>query len=369
MIQKESNPKISNDQIEAAFPIPVNLSRKERRFEARYRRLEAKDQPESKNKVKLRVIEEVFDEVDELGELQKHLKQNQQAQHNRQIKYRLYRIVKNTGASEEFSRRVFLPGDDTKGIWSQFLREVNEDNLKRNWSLINNLDDSIHRMPEYEDEEEKELVRQMVSAQAPLEEIFREILRSRQASIELLQMQINYLSGQRAEKARTDDDRTKTIEDQPQIIVETAEDEIKGVTSSESAVVEEDIRKTKTETFSLSGWKIFYTTRFWSDNPNHLERLPTDSRDNAEQTLSRLGRADISISVGSIIRALEFHLLDKDVIQKALSTRNKYAPDEIRKWVKVKRGKDRIGILIDEEVPNRAIFFVGGRDEVYRNLN
>ena len=38
------------------------------------------------------------------------------------------------------------------------------------------------------------------------------------------------------------------------------------------------------------------------------------------------------------------------------------------RWVKVKRGKDRIGILIDEEKPNTAIFFVGGRDIVYRGL-
>lgn len=369
MVPIENEPKMPEGQLEAAFPIPDNLSRKERRFEARYRKLEEKRRAESKDKVKLRVIEEVFDEVDELGELQRHLKQHQQAQHNRQIKYRLYKILNDTGASEEFSRRVFLPGYNKKGKWSQFLREVNTDSLRRNWALINNLEDSINRMPDYEDEEEELLEGQMVSENAPLEEIFRETLRSRQASVELLQMQIAYLSAKREENGRAVKSDNNTIENQHQLTGENVTDIINVDTANVLEGKTEEIQKTIPEPFSLSDWEIFYTTRFWSDNPNHLERLPTDSRDIAVQTLSRLGRTDISVSVGSIIGALEFHLLDKDVIQKALSTRNKYAPNAIRRWVKIKRGKDRIGILIDETVPNRAIFFVGGRDDVYKNLN
>lgn len=118
----------------------------------------------------------------------------------------------------------------------------------------------------------------------------------------------------------------------------------------------------------LSDWQIYWTSRFWSDNPNHLARIDTTNRDETISQIENIAGHEISVGAKSVLRALEFHLHDRDKIQRALATRNKYAPEEIRRWVKVKRGKDRIGILIDEEKPHTAIFFVGGRDIVYRGL-
>ena len=364
MEHKDGNKAKSDvEQLEEMFQITGNLSRAERRLLQRKKKQDKRLLRNQKPQVKLRGIEDIFDEADELGQLRSYLHQYQETQHQRQSLYRLHRIYTECGVSEESSKKMLIPGHDKTGLEAQLLRETDPNKFVANRKAIIKTQNSLKRSLPYVDDEEKLLVKQMDQEGAPVEDIFRESLRARQANIELLQMQIDYLEKEAKEKKLQEQEKTLVP---PQTTPETVSNLQEKTASEELTPAEETLA---TKPFRLAGWEIYYSTQFWSDNPNHLERLPTDSREDAEQALSRLGRSNISIGIGSVIRALEFHLLDKDVIQKALSARNKYAPPVIRRWVKVKRGKDRIGILIDEYKPNRAVFFVGGRDEVYNNIN
>lgn len=66
-----------------------------------------------------------------------------------------------------------------------------------------------------------------------------------------------------------------------------------------------------------------------------------------------------------MISSVEFHLR-RDVYQRALAARNKYGPEGIRDWVKIKRGRDRI--FLNTTSGGEAVVFVAGRDIVYRGL-
>ena len=117
----------------------------------------------------------------------------------------------------------------------------------------------------------------------------------------------------------------------------------------------------------LPEWNVYWTTRFFSSTQNHLVNLDGSSRSTVLEEVKKLGQGQISIRPQSILSALEFHLR-KDVVQRALSMRNKYGPDGIKDWVKIKRGSDRIFLLVSEGVENQLVFFAAGRDVVYRGI-
>ena len=183
----------------------------------------------------------------------------------------------------------------------------------------------------------------------PLEEIFREISRSTIEHMELLEMQIEWLQAR-----------------------QTGEDGFDGEVIAEEGQKVEHIKdeitpeSTTQPPFSLSDWNLSWTTTHWSQDPNHLVTIPTTTREEALTRFTEVSRGEISVKPKSIFRALEFHM-QKDVIQKALATRNKYGPVGIRDWVKIKRGRDRIFLLISE-ADNNAVFFAAGRDVVYRDI-
>lgn len=188
----------------------------------------------------------------------------------------------------------------------------------------------------------------------PLEDIFRETLRSRTESIELIKMQIDWF-------------RTHPViieYDSRQLETDVKLDSVRVEETLETGAAEVISPKDK-EPFSLLGLDLYWTKTHWSSDPHHLVQIPTSSRSKALQQFTDVSRGKISIKPSSIFRGLEFHM-QKDVIQKALATRNKYGPEGIRDWVKIKRGKDRIFLLIPGE--GKAIFFAGGRDEIYRDI-
>ena len=63
--------------------------------------------------------------------------------------------------------------------------------------------------------------------------------------------------------------------------------------------------------------------------------------------------------------------ITKDIIQKALAARLRYVPDGLKDWARIKRGKDRIALqeIVTGEGQRRIVFFIEGRDQVYRGLN
>lgn len=321
-------------------------------------------------RVALKKTEQILDEdANEIVLLTGDLNGYNEAQNLSKTQFILAKTWFNTGVSEEVLRRYFIPGYDRSAAYTQMILEANPSKLKQNKTMLSHLTEILNRKKViFIDEEEREIVKNMDREGLPLKEMFKEIIRSRGESIELIKMQIDYLKEQDAKKKKAEEDERKLeqmVQDEERIRQE--ELTVRGEIPIERAI-DAISEQTVEETFPLSGWNISWTSRYWSDNPNHLERIDTTGREAALVAIEDKAGHEISVGVKSVLRALEFHLLDRDKIQRALATRNKYAPEAIRRWVKVKRGKDRIGILIDEEKPNSAIFFVGGRDIVYRGL-
>jgi hypothetical protein len=102
---------------------------------------------------------------------------------------------------------------------------------------------------------------------------------------------------------------------------------------------------------------------------DNLVAINTDTKQHAVDSISKLVQGYASIKPISVANALEFYTR-QDVIQKALAARLRYVPDELKEWARIKRGKDRIALQeqADKENNRRIIFFVEGRDQVYRNL-
>lgn len=348
------------------------LNRKTRRSLKQEKRKMKKSMVDKSSRIiPLKNTEQIFDEdVEEIDLLVRDLEGYSEAQATSKMQHLLARIYANAGAKEETIKKYFIPGHDKIAAFTQIMAEANPGKMLQSRNILGNIVEILNRKKVlFEDEDEKEIVKDMDSQGLPLDDMFKELIRSRQESIDLMQMQIDHLREQEVKKKKAIEDEKKL--DQMVLDEERrkqeVEHQIKDATVKDQKVeaIEEPMIEDK---FPLSDWNISWTSRFWSDNPNHLEKIDTTDRDIALSEIESKAGQEISVGSKSVLRALEFHLFDKDKIQKALSSRNKYSPEAIRRWVKVKRGKDRIGILIDDEKPNTAIFFVGGRDTVYRGL-
>lgn len=205
-----------------------------------------------------------------------------------------------------------------------------------------------------EDEDSVELARVLVDMPGvSVGEILTEVLRTETENIELIKMQIEWLGS----KLLSEESAGQKISQPGQLDVEVPD--FFDRTKSEKLQIAE-------ETFPLSGWEVFWTETPWSINQNHLVAVPTSSQDTAIRSVADISRGVISIKPASVVRALEFHL-GKNVLQRALAARNKYGPEGIRDWVKIKRGRDRIFMSVSEE-GRKVIFFASGRDIVYRGI-
>jgi len=186
----------------------------------------------------------------------------------------------------------------------------------------------------------------------PLLEKIAEYNRARKESTALIGLQIDWL---------TDQAKSKLVKPPPIL-----EDVPEASASQSDVLVGQDNPPAEVaEIYHLVDWNLFWVNQPWSINPNHWEEVANQSRQATIDDVIRLGRKSISIKASSIVRAVEFHLR-KDVIEKALATRIKYAPEDQRDWVKIKRGRDRIGVLV---LPEQKVgFFAEGRDIVYESL-
>lgn len=353
------------DLLKLVYEPAAGMNRKQRRSvkkQMRFARTLGRLDP--KQFKTLNNVEEIVDDEREIEVLQKDLSDYNNAQAFTKNRLMYHNIWMICGLSEQTARNFLIPSTNLESVQMRAMSEANTSKLKANMPMIINLQNIIHRSKIYEDEEEREIVKHLSIGGATVKEIFREIIRARQASIELIEMQIDYLKEKEMEekkKKKVDLELARMIEEEKTKKLEGVEDVV--VQELPAAVAEIEPVKPP-----LADWQIYWTSRFWSDNPNHLARIDTQDRDATVVQIENTAGHEASIGSKSVLRALEFHLHDRDKIQRALATRNKYAPEEIRRWVKVKRGKDRIGILIDEQKPQTAIFFVGGRDIVYRGL-
>lgn len=343
-----------NAQIAKARMIPPEVGRKQRKaIERSLRR-----HPASKVAAvhELTPLDSLLEE-DDLSICKQELAEYELAQKGTRINLEGYRLFRAVGIPDASLRSYYVKSADHDiperaaiNLWLQAdprqlqkLRGLLSVHNARSQKFFQSKGNRI-----IDDEEEREIVRTLIGLKGiSVEDIFQEILRSRAERIGLIKLQIELLENQQKPPVVS-----------PVMAVEQPSTEI-----SETI---ESVTLASRQEYLLSNWRLFWTKTPWSTDTHHLIPIPTTSKEDTLESLTDIGRGIISIPAKSVIRTLEFHL-QKDVIQKALATRNKYGPEGIRDWVKLKRGRDRIFFLVPQPNQHLGIFFVIGRDVAYRN--
>jgi hypothetical protein len=348
--QNRSRVETVNEGIKRMTGIPDNLGRSQRRrLERAARKNRGKSKPPRISAI------QPLEEVDDL------LLQEDIIICEQELALREYQL-ESIGINIEMSRALQLVGVSEAAIREFYLNK--ENNIFSQGALFNllvngakpaRIQQQMHRFREISrkstrmtnrygnkmvvDAETNALIRSLFeNTDLKVEEIFKELLRVENENIDLIKLQIEFLSSKKDEEF-TAEEPTPV----PDVEPETTEH--------------------LSQPYSLAGWNLYWTRSYWSSDENHLSPISTASEQEAVSSLSAIGRGQISVKPASIIRALEFHL-GKDIIQRALATRNKYGPQGIRDWVKIKRGDDRIFLFVPHD--GKAIFFAAGRDVVYR---
>lgn len=278
------------------------------------------------------------------------------------INYQIYRLTMQAGVCEETYRRsliVEMPGQtiyDRQEVATMLVSEIDLRRARNVAPLIQTLRAQFKRFnirtnPSVEEAAEALLL--LTDRNIPLDDLMKESIRSRHETTELIRMQVNWLEDER-KKAKAQA-RQKPAELQ----VEASPDEPEIITPKIDTIKDQQEERE----FILLGWDLFWTTRHWSKEPNHLIPIPTTSREAALEVFDQISRGEIMVRPSGVLKTLELHMR-KDVIQQALATRMKYGPEERRGWIKIRIGRDRVLLSIPEN--HKAIFFAGNRDSIYR---
>lgn len=347
-------PDMINNQARKAVAIPPGSNRRERR------RLERRDLKEPMIITEVHKLESVeMFEDDNLPALKEELREYEKAQSLTLLGMkwlRVYRMVDIPDAAIRAFYKHNLEWEEKEGASTKLWSYANPRRCQQQRGLMQNLKEEGRRILRDKktvvDEEEREISIAFIGdTSIPVEDIYKEILRSRAERMDLIKLQIDWLN------PPEEIQNTPIIEEE--IIEQSAEKE----TDEQSLKMFEACQNPPD--YCLAGWNLFWTKKPWSEEANYLVEIPTDSREIAVEFLSDLTRGIISIKTGSLVRALEFHL-HRGVIQKALATRNRFGAEGVRNWVKIKRGRDRIFCLFSES-EKKAVVFAGGRDVIYRS--
>lgn len=263
----------------------------------------------------------------------------------------LNRVLRGIGLSDETIRWLVISNTDPTinrgNLRALISREADHKKFDESKGLIVALLSKSDTTNRYVPEEVT-LWNDMVADPAiPLEDLYFEAIRSTGENAALLQLQIDWLTEQASKNAP---------EQLVQPLVVTEEDKLQPPAFELGEAIAADH-------YPLTNWRLYWTTHHWSMDPHHLVNISTVSREVAFEQLQAQLFGEVMVKPLSVLRALEFHL-GKNILQRALSARLRYVPEDVRKWAKVKRGRDRIFIRVPEE--NQAIFFAGNRDTIYR---
>lgn len=293
--------------------------------------------------------------AEDVSVCKQELKDYEFAHRSQELSFELYRIFGTLQIPDVSIRAYYLAeaeGKGSQGALMTLFLQANPNILRRQQGVLNNFELKRKRLLKSTngrisfDEDNRKMFADLIKHKdIPIGNIFRELLRTDAENIELLGMQIEWLQT-------------------PQSVELVSDQEVR--IEEEQAKTEIEPENAKLPMFSLSNWDLYWTTNHWSQDPYDLISIPTTSREEALECFTGISRGEISVKPTSILRALEFHL-QKSVIQRALATRNKYGPEGIRDWVKIKRGRDRIFFYVSEE-ESRAVFFAAGRDDVYKDI-
>lgn len=193
-------------------------------------------------------------------------------------------------------------------------------------------------------------------------DILDEQWRSQRETLGLIRLQIDFLKRkQRQERrARQTPKKVREVVSRPeQPVPETVPAEETRALMVEPLLV---------EPFALSDWRVYWTEVKFSDSPNQLVELPTDSREAFHASLEEIntGRKHFQIKTTSVATCIEMWPIP-EFRKRAILSRFKWGPSYIRDWSKLVRGPVRIMVKSSEE-EKRLVFFAADRDTVYRGV-
>ena len=196
-----------------------------------------------------------------------------------------------------------------------------------------------------------------------------EQLRSKGETLSLIRMQIDFLKRkQREERAQRQTPKkvqATVIKTEPETLPDETLPAGEGITEQTQAEREPLQRQ---EPFGLAGWKVYWTDAKFSDNPNQLVEMPTDSKDAFVSKLEEInaGKKAFQIKTGSVASCIEMWAVP-EFRRRAMLSRFKWGPSYVRDWSKLVRGPVRIMVNSDE-AEKRLVFFAADRDTVYRGV-
>lgn len=334
------------------------------------------------NSDKLPSIDSVLEREDSLVDLRRELEHYQVAQGARVTCFVAYKAMAFTGLTEAAAINIFVPNpdkpensyEDASSALEEYIFTTDLKKASHNKTLYSNMNKSMKRQMFYEDDEEDPLILMVRKMGLSVADFFKESIRVRQAHIELLCMQIEWLKKKnRAEKQN----RQKAQLEAQRLVkekkkkgkvspVEVAKETEAPVVAETQAAVEKP--KVAEEPFVLEGWQLYTTKEFWSRDPKDLVSLPSGSRAETVAAYKGTTAGSISVKPQSVVRAVEFCVSGKDVLTKSLDTRLRHGSRELREWIRLRRGHDRVGIYVPSVDQKVAIFFSGPRSVVYKNL-
>lgn len=363
-------------QPKESFPSPENLSekllnRREQRLKGRIdRRVKVKVRKIKSHVVTIMMPEdEILRQEDDISLLKKEMRLYQSAQVYTSLEIVAYDALNQVGVSDDYCKKLFMTIADGEQASEGGTLEDKQLDDKEFGKMIANRDSrkllkmrsavgALFRHKQYCDQEEIEIVESLIGDNNIKGiDILKEVMRARQVSIGLMALQIEWLKNAQSLETKQMADRQVegALKEQSLAVLQNVLQEQSEI-SNPKQEVEED--------FLLKGWNLSITDSPWSSEQNHLINIPTNSRKDSLDAITKFTQSKVSIKPKSILSALEFYL-SKDVVQKALATRIEYSND---KWIKLKRGGYRIPLLIPNPDQKLAIFFVGARGAVYKDM-
>jgi hypothetical protein len=119
--------------------------------------------------------------------------------------------------------------------------------------------------------------------------------------------------------------------------------------------------------FELEGTELFVTNRRWSTEPADLVPIRTANLPDALGDIRDACRSHLTIKPISVINALVFSRRP-DVAQRTLLMNHRFITPEMRKWMRLPRGRDQIVVQeVSTDEASQLVFFVTDGETVMKD--
>lgn len=256
----------------------------------------------------------ILEQESDMQFLQRELKKYQESARKYNLFVQIIVCLDSVGGvQEELLRRMFL-GVQPKPTPEEMMYGIDIGKMARfGTQMTSALREIFVKGQIYTPEvDDSDLVKRMQDSGFPVRKIYTEALRGLKVDTDLLKLQISWLK----DKAKEEKKKQKKADNSQNRSDHVAADQNSPRENSpEVQTVEPDTQsiesRTLLEPYPLAVWQLYWTNRFWSDNPRHLKEMPNGSLAELSRSIALAGRGVISIKPISIARAVEFFLTQK----------------------------------------------------------